>query len=118
MEKLNIHREVEIMRGRTVNQLRSKYLKVFGEYTKARNKPFLIKRIAWRLQANNEGGLSERAKKRAGEVANETDLRIRAPKDQLKDFFPSPVRSGMATPFSNSTKESNNGRTTALQPTR
>jgi hypothetical protein len=33
------------------------------------------------LQANAEGGLSERARRRALEIANDADLRIRAPKD-------------------------------------
>jgi hypothetical protein len=36
--------------------------------------------IAWRLQAFAEGDLSERARRRALEIANDADLRIRAPK--------------------------------------
>ena len=44
---------------------------------------FLFRRIAWRIQANAEGGLSDRAKRRALEIANDADLRIRAPKNFL-----------------------------------
>jgi len=36
------------------------------------------------MQANAYGGLSERARRRALEIANDADLRIRAPKNFLK----------------------------------
>ena len=64
----------------TVTQLRQKYVEVFGEETRSNNKQFLFRRIAWRIQALAEGGLSERARRRALEIANDADLRIRAPK--------------------------------------
>ena len=66
----------------TVGELREKYLEVFGEETRSYHKAFLRKRIAWRLQALAEGGLSERARRRAGELANDADLRLRAPRDR------------------------------------
>jgi len=62
--------------------LRSRFAEVFGESTNAGNKAWLIKRIAWRLQAVAEGGLSERARQRVGELANEADLRLSPPKPQ------------------------------------
>ena len=46
----------------TVTQLRQKYAEVFGEETRSNNKQFLYRRIAWRIQAVAEGGLSERAR--------------------------------------------------------
>ncbi len=39
-----------------------------------------FRRIAWRLQAKVEGDLSERARHRAAEIADDADLRTRAPK--------------------------------------
>ena len=39
----------------------------------------MIKRIAWRLQALAEGDLSERARRRAAELANDADLRLNPP---------------------------------------
>jgi hypothetical protein len=71
---------MEQLRGVTVAALRTKYREVFGEESKSSNKQFLFRRIAWRMQANAEGGLSERARRRATEIADEADLRIRAPK--------------------------------------
>jgi hypothetical protein len=43
----------------------------------------LYRRVAWRLQANAEGDLSERARRRALEIANDADLRVRVPKNPL-----------------------------------
>jgi hypothetical protein len=63
-----------------VKDLRLKYAEVFGEQTNAANKDWLIKRIAWRMQANAMGGLSERALRRAVELANDSDLRLNPPK--------------------------------------
>lgn len=77
---LNIDKEVAAMERMTVNQLREKYDEVFGEPTNGRHKQWLIKRIAWRMQANAEGGLSERARRRAMELANDADLRVTMPR--------------------------------------
>jgi hypothetical protein len=79
--KAAVLNEVEGLRRLTVGGLREKYREVFGEETRSNHKDFLFRRIAWRLQANAEGGLSERARSRALEIANDADLRIRAPKD-------------------------------------
>src|SRR5688500_12863296 len=79
---LNIAKEVSLVQRMTVDQLRSKYADVFGERTNGRNKRWLIKRIAWRLQANAEGGLMERARQRAMELANGADLRMTPPRER------------------------------------
>ena len=64
-----------------VAALQKQYRELFGEESKSSNKQFLFRRIAWRLQANAEGDLSERARRRATEIADDRDLRIRAPKE-------------------------------------
>ena len=51
---------------------------------RSNHKQFLFQRIAWRMQANAYGGLSERARQRALEIANDAELRIRAPRNFLK----------------------------------
>src|SRR6476646_3017531 len=78
--ELNIDKEVAVMQRMTVNALQQKFAEVFGEQTRGRNKVWLIKRIAWRMQANEEGGLSDRALRRAMELANDADLRLTAPR--------------------------------------
>ena len=79
---MNIAAEVKALGRMTVGGLREKYRAVFGEETRSGNKDFLRKRIAWRIQALAEGGLSERARRRAAELANDADLRIRPPRGE------------------------------------
>ncbi len=76
----SLERQIAELGGLTVPELRRKYTELFGDVTGCGNKPWLIKRIAWRLQALAEGGLSERARQRAAELANEADLRLNPPK--------------------------------------
>ncbi len=77
---LNVAKEVAALRKLSMRELRARYAGAFGETTHANNKAWLVKRIAWRLQANAEGDLSERARRRAAELANDADLRLSPPK--------------------------------------
>ena len=74
---------IEQLRTLNVVALQKKYQEVFKDASKSSNKQYLFRRIAWRLQANAEGGLSERARHRALQIADEADLRTRAPKGFL-----------------------------------
>ncbi len=76
---INVNAAVKTLNRMTVTQLRERYAEVFGEATRSFNTQHLVKRIAWRLQAMHEGDLSERARRRARELANDADLRIRPP---------------------------------------
>ena len=89
--KQAIAEQIEALRDLTVVELREKYSEVLGEESRSRHKDFLRKRIAWRLQANEEGGLSERARRRAEELANDADLRLLAPvaRTVVRPFKPS-----------------------------
>jgi len=62
---LNMKKELAALEQMTVGQLHKRYAEVFGEPVRSRHKQYLIRRIAWRHQANAEGGLSERALRRA-----------------------------------------------------
>src|SRR5690349_16110962 len=75
-----VNRQLAALRQMGVTQLRAKYLQVFGEPTRTGNKDFLFKRVAWRIQSLAEGGLSERAKRRAAELARDADIRMTRPK--------------------------------------
>ena len=79
-------RAIDALRHQSVGQLRVKYLEVFGQESRSNHKQFLVRRIAWRLQANAEGDLSERARQRALALAEEAELRIRAPESFLKEL--------------------------------
>lgn len=81
----------------TVTQLRDRFSEVFGEQPRTFNRNNLIKRIAWRVQADREGGLSERALRRAEALARDSDLRLRAPVADEPVELPAP-RSDSLTP--------------------
>jgi hypothetical protein len=78
---IHVARELSRLQRMTTAELRREYAKVFAETTNVNNRPWLVKRIAWRLQELAEGGLSERARQRAAELANDADLRMNPPKD-------------------------------------
>jgi hypothetical protein len=78
--RVNVGKEVAALERLTTKELRARYAQVFDEQTNANNKAWLIKRIAWRLQALAEGALSQRARQRAVELANDADLRLSPPK--------------------------------------
>jgi hypothetical protein len=76
----NLEKEVARFRQMSVIELRARYAELFGEPTGVTNKGWLCKRLAWRLQARAEGDLSERARRRASELACDTDLRLLPPR--------------------------------------
>jgi site-specific DNA recombinase len=76
---VSIGRELAALQRHSVPELRRRYADVFGEATPANNRAWLIKRIAWRLQALAEGDLSQRARQRAAELACDADLRLSPP---------------------------------------
>lgn len=53
----------------TIGQLVAKYEKLFGEKCRSRNRRYVYRRVAWKMQADDEGGLSERAILRATVIA-------------------------------------------------
>jgi Protein of unknown function (DUF2924) len=95
MSNRGVGAEIAALPQLAIEDLRTRYAEMFGEGTRSGNRAWLIKRLAWRLQALAEGDLSERAKLRAAELANDADLRTTAPRE------PRPVgRSNARTPKS------------------
>jgi hypothetical protein len=74
---MSIVAEVSALRLMSVRELRERYVQLFGEESRSRNKDYLWKRIAYGIQAQAGGGLSERARQRANELARDADLRVR-----------------------------------------
>jgi hypothetical protein len=97
---MNIEKEVAAMKRMTTGELQAKYAEVYGESTNGRHKQWLIKRIAWRMQANEYGGLSDRALARAREIANTADLRTTPPSDSVPALGRSPGKLQIHPPTS------------------
>jgi len=72
-------RELAALDGMSAGELAEKYLEVFGEPRHTRNKEYLRKHIAWRMQERAEGGLSARAIDRIDQIAPEAPARWRQP---------------------------------------
>jgi hypothetical protein len=66
----------------SVNKLAKRFEELIGEECRSRHKRYLIRRIAWRMQANAEGGLSERARQRAEELGNDAEIRVTPPREK------------------------------------
>jgi len=96
--ELNIVNEVAALQRLSIGQLRQRFAEVFGEATNASNRTWLIKRIAWRMQALAEGDLSERARRRAAELARDADLRLNPPQTKATTTTPPPVFVSMPAP--------------------
>jgi hypothetical protein len=75
--------EIERLRSSSLADLRERFRDVFQEEARSRHREHLFRRIAWRLQALAEGDLSERARRRAEQIAQDADLRKVAPQDFL-----------------------------------
>jgi hypothetical protein len=89
--EVNIVQEVAALERLSVGQLRQRFAELFGEATLAGNRTWLIKRLAWRLQALAEGDLSERARRRAAELARDADLRLNPPRSKTTTVTPESV---------------------------
>ena len=93
--ELNVQAEMNILESMTTGQLRERYVRLFGEETRSRHRRHLIRRIIWRIQAEEYGGLSERARQRAREIANICDVRTTAPRESIA---PPPVAARSSDP--------------------
>ena len=67
----------------TTGELGDLYRELHGQPCRSRHRAYLIRKNAWRIQANAEGDLSERARRRAAELANDADVRVVAPKTMV-----------------------------------
>src|SRR5215469_9251949 len=77
---MNLASEIAALERLALPELRLRYAELFGEATRVGQRAWLIKRLAWRLQALAEGDLSERARQRARELAHDANLRLGPPR--------------------------------------
>src|SRR5438874_507758 len=75
-----VHQEIEALRQQKTKALKARYRELFGEESRSSNQAHLFRRIAWRLQAQAEGELSQRARDRAADLAADVDMRLRPPR--------------------------------------
>ena len=67
----SVLRQMALLQSMSLEQLREKWLDLYGEEPPQYKKQFLIKRLAYRIQELFYGGLSEQAKVRLQQAAKE-----------------------------------------------
>ncbi|ACY13230.1 putative bacteriophage related protein [Haliangium ochraceum DSM 14365] len=73
--------EIAALRKLSVGELQERYRALFGRESRSRNRGWLLKRLAYRMQELRHGGLSREAREHARELAKDTHLRARLPSD-------------------------------------
>jgi hypothetical protein len=79
----DIGNEIAALDRMSTGDLAERYKELHGQPCRTRHRAYLIRKVAWRIQANAEGDLSERARKRAAELADDADVRVMAPKTMI-----------------------------------
>ena len=75
-----LRKNIDSLRRLTLQQLQQKHREMFQEHSGSSHRIHLMRKIAWRLQAQAQGDLSQRARERAAQLAQDADLRIQAPR--------------------------------------
>jgi len=63
-----IHARIDTLRKLSVRELQEEWRRVMGEEPRSRNRVWMWRRLAWAIQCEQFGGLSDRAKQRLEEL--------------------------------------------------
>ncbi|NRD63938.1 DUF2924 domain-containing protein [Corallococcus exiguus] len=87
----DVPQQLAALASMSVPDLAEKYLEVYGEPTRSRNRDYLKKRLAFRIQELAEGGLSSRAVARISELGDKLPERWRMRQvEKMKPSAPPP----------------------------
>src|SRR5437762_8524486 len=75
----SVYRELGRLPGMDAQALRRRYREVFGEEARTTHQQQLIRRIGWKLQALSQGDISEAARQRALQIAQDGETGIYLP---------------------------------------
>lgn len=93
----SIPQQIARFQSMTVGELRLEWERLYGETTRSRNRDYLWKRLAWRIQELEYGGLSEAAKARILELAPATFTRSQLPRGFQPQSMVVPTSPGAKT---------------------
>jgi hypothetical protein len=88
-----VYREIARLPGLDAKALRQRYREVFGEEPRTTQRQQLIRRIGWKLQALSQGDISEAARRRALQIAQDREVGIHLPSAMVPV---APLRRGTA----------------------
>ena len=78
-----LYREIARLPGLEAKALRQRYRDVFGEEPRTTQRQQLIRRIGWKLQALSQGDISEAARRRALQIAQDREQGIHLPSSMV-----------------------------------
>ncbi|WP_434345593.1 DUF2924 domain-containing protein [Myxococcus virescens] len=88
----DVPQQLAALASMSVPDLAAKYLELYGEPTRSRNRDYLKKRLAFRIQELAEGGLSARAVARISELGDKLPERWRMRQvEETKPATPPPL---------------------------
>jgi hypothetical protein len=70
----SIAARIKTLQSMSILELKRKYQELYGKEISIANKGYLIKKIAWRIQEIEYGGLTKQVKKRALEISQTMNL--------------------------------------------
>jgi hypothetical protein len=88
--KRSLKDKIDELAAMRVPALTRRYREVFGAEPPTPHRQFLFRKLAWRLQADQEGGLSQEARELAAAIARDAPLRVRVINNAAK------IRAGQA----------------------
>jgi len=89
--------QIDELAAMSVAELEQQHLKLFGEEPASTHRQFLFRKIAWRLQADREGGLPESARDLARAIAKDVPLRNRVISNAGKRRAGFPIEQSVTT---------------------
>lgn len=87
-----IQQQLDELQRMSTGDLVERYEELHGQACRTRHRAYLIRKIAWRIQANAEGDLTERARRRAAELADDAEIRTMAPRTLVCPPQPGEIR--------------------------
>jgi hypothetical protein len=87
----SVIRQIHRLKEMTVGELRVEWQRLYGEPSRSRNRDFLWRRLAWRVQEIAYGGLGDAAKRRLAELGQVEFQRGRTPAVAVDVAEPAPA---------------------------
>ncbi len=72
--------EIRRIQQLSVSELHAEWVRLYDEPCRSRNRTYLVKRLCWRVQEVQLGGLSDRARARIVELAPDSFVRAQVPR--------------------------------------
>lgn len=73
---IHIKITIESLEAMRIDELRTKYFEVYQYHSNSRNREFLERKIAWKIQANFFGDISSESREVAHKIANLSSLKV------------------------------------------